>query len=66
MFSKRHYELLAKFFNREVALAAMAPDNPDENRLGTCQGLARLLASELERDNPRFDRAKFLAAVNKA
>ena len=52
MFSKRHYEYLAAWLDT----AAMAVS--DRDRL-----VAHSLADRLERDNPRFDRHRFLKAA---
>ena len=56
MFSKRHYEFLARFIAREMSVS-------DVERMAVIAGLARLLASELQRDNGKFDRARFLEAA---
>ena len=57
MFAKRHYEFLARFLGREIEVSF------EKERKLIIAGLARLLASELERDNPRFNRDKFLSAA---
>ena len=57
MFQKRHYEFLARFLGREIEVSF------EKERKLIIAGLARLLASELERDNPRFNRDKFLSAA---
>lgn len=59
MFTQRHYEFLARLLKQEIEVA----EAQTEEREKTLQGFARILASELERDNPRFDRAKFLKAA---
>ena len=50
MFSKRHYEFLAAWLDN----AAMAVGDLDRRLV------AHSLADRLERDNPRFDRHRFL------
>ena len=57
MFSKRHYEWLARFWNSEqIALGA------DLDGLDDWTGVVLSMADKLELDNPRFNRAKFLKA----
>jgi hypothetical protein len=53
MFSKRHYEYLADWL-RDASMAVADIDR----RL-----VASSLADRLSRDNPRFDRKRFLAAA---
>jgi hypothetical protein len=54
MFSKRHYEFLAEWLRN----ASMAVGDMDRHLV------AHSLADRLERDNPRFDRKRFLRAAN--
>ena len=53
MFSKRHYEFLAAWLDN----AAMAVGDLDRRLV------AHSLADRLERDNPRFDRHRFLTVA---
>ena len=53
MFSKRHYEFLAAWLDN----AAMAVGDLDRRLV------AHSLADRLERDNPRFNRHRFLKAA---
>lgn len=57
MFTKRHYEFFAQFFAREIEVSQ------DGARADIIRGIARLLASEFERDNSKFSRDKFLARI---
>lgn len=66
MFAKRHYEFLARFFAYELSVAKESQNARDYERRVTIEGLTRLLASELGRDNPRFNREKFLQAASVA
>jgi hypothetical protein len=61
MFSKRHYEFLARFLGRELAMS----EGWQVERKETIEGLCRLLARELERDNPRFKAEQFLSAISR-
>ena len=63
-FSQKHYEFLARFLGREVDLSSQDHTASGAVRETVIVGLARLLATELANDNPKFDRARFLAAVN--
>jgi hypothetical protein len=56
MFSKRHYVFLADW----LASATICTTNPMARGL-----VASGLADRLERDNPRFDRARFLKAAGR-
>ena len=56
MFQQRHYEFLARFLARELAVS-------EGERADNVAGLTRLLARELERDNPRFKLDRFLKAA---
>jgi hypothetical protein len=56
MFAKRHYEFIAKTF-REYPFAVSQLD---------LNLVASGLADRFERDNPRFDRQRFLAACKRA
>jgi hypothetical protein len=58
-FQKRHYEFLARFLGRELAVS----EGWQVERTETIKGLARLLARELERDNPRFKPETFFKAI---
>ena len=53
MFSKRHYDFLAAWLDN----VAMAVGDLDRRLV------AHSLADRLERDNPRFDRHRFLKAA---
>lgn len=53
MFQQRHYEFLAAW----IANATLCTTDPMARNL-----VASSLADRLERDNPRFKRAKFLTA----
>jgi hypothetical protein len=55
-FEKRHYEFLANLFNYELEVRS------DETEKNVIKGMARLLASRLSADNPKFDRTRFLKA----
>ena len=57
MFSRKHYEYLAAW----LANATICTTDPMARNL-----FASSLADRLEMDNPRFDRARFLAAVGTA
>jgi hypothetical protein len=62
-FTQRHYEFLAKFFARELFISEENTTQNGAVREMTIAGLARLLATELERDNAKFSRKRFLDAV---
>jgi hypothetical protein len=57
MFSKRHYDFLARFFrdSRDDAGA-------DIDMIADIAAMATDLSTRLERDNSRFDRERFLKA----
>jgi hypothetical protein len=56
--SRKDFELIARVFNREMGLSG----GDERGRKYLVGGLARLLATELEGTNPRFDRERFLKA----
>jgi len=60
--TKKDYVLIARVFAREVSLAG----GDERGRRYILGGIARLLATELEQGNPRFDRQRFLAACGVA
>ena len=57
MFSKQHYELLARSFRQELDRGSV-----DETGRGWLELMARNLAVDLQNDNHRFNTARFLAA----
>ena len=63
MFRKQHYEFLARFLAHELEVESTQLGSQQQSRRKTLEGVARLLASELQRDNPKFDRNKFLKAL---
>lgn len=54
MFTTRHYIFLARFFKNELATAQY----PEDFR--AIERVIKAVAYELEKDNPRFDKALFL------
>lgn len=56
MFSKRHYEYLARALRRAAAQAQSA------EKRAVIRYTAFYLADELSKDNPAFSRVKFLIA----
>ena len=57
MFSKQHYELLARSFRQELDRGSV-----DETGRGWLELMARNLAVDLQNDNHRFSTSRFLAA----
>lgn len=53
IFTKRHYEFIAKEFRTTVGPGVSA---------GTFMFTISRISDALERDNPKFDRAKFISA----
>lgn len=64
MFSQRHYVFLAAFIAYERSVSTGVSWDKDSERTKTIDGLARLLATRLEQDNPKFKRARFLDACD--
>jgi hypothetical protein len=64
MFSQRHYVFLANFIAYERAVSTGVSWDADTERTKTIDGLARLLASRLANDNPKFKRERFLKACD--
>ena len=68
MFSKQHYELLARSFRQELdrTWPGIDPSSPrvgiDETGRGWLELMARNLAVDLQNDNHRFSTSRFLAA----
>lgn len=56
-YAKRHYEDIAALMAREITYR---PERP--NRKTTLRGVVRELVDLFARDNPRFDRERFIAA----
>ena len=54
-FSREHFNLIAEIIK-------MSEEDGGNNE--TREGIARRFADRLERENPRFDRSKFLSACN--
>lgn len=63
-FQQRHYEFLASFLAYERSVSTGVSWDKDTERTKTIDGLARLLATRLEQDNPRFKRSHFLEACD--
>lgn len=61
-FNKRHYEFLAGFLAREIAISAEEPNGAV--RENVLYGITRLLATELAHDNPKFDRDRFMRKID--
>lgn len=71
-FTQKHYEKLASFFRYEleIALEVQGATKPlctaqsieASTRVNTIRGLIRLLANNLENDNPKFNRSRFFKA----
>ena len=57
MFSKQHYELLARSFRQELDRGSV-----DDTGRGWLEMMARILAVDLQSDNHRFSTSRFLAA----
>ena len=57
MFCKRHYEAVA-----EVMQEAWAKAEQDADRQAQCGLIERLLSEMFHRDNPQFNRTRFLHA----
>ena len=57
MFSKQHYELLARSFRQELDRGSV-----DETGRGWLELMARNLAVDLQNDSHRFSTSRFLAA----
>ena len=64
MFSRKHYEFLADFLKYEIEVAHSPAGYTEREQV--LRGVAHLLASRLERDNAKFDRAQFLRAAGAA
>lgn len=70
LFTQRHYEWLARFIKyelelaRQLSAAGVTADNRSDgnSRAHTIEGMARLLAQRLARDDDGFDRDRFLKA----
>ena len=58
-YHRRHYEQLAHI------VASMREDTPTIYSEAFCNELETKLAQKFQRDNPLFDRAKFLAACRR-
>ena len=58
--TRKDYELLARVVKRERD--SWNENNANPIAIDTCYRFGEGLAYELEKDNPRFDRAKFLKA----
>lgn len=59
-FQQRHYEFLARFLGRELAVS----EGWQVERKATIEGLVRLLARELQNDNPKFKPEVFFKAIS--
>jgi len=59
--TRKDYELIAETFRDMLAVAVLWDD--EAKGIGA---IARVLATRLEEDNPRFDRDKFLNACGVA
>jgi hypothetical protein len=57
--TKKDYELIASVFNKVIEYAKNDGSEVDVPLVKT---LARLMSAELNNENPRFDREKFLHA----
>lgn len=63
-FQQCHYEFLASFLAYERSVSTGENWDKDTERTKTIDGLARLLASRLANDNPKFKREWFLMACD--
>ena len=64
-FTRKHYEIIARNIKGSIADVAIAEEGSPERRVAKINAIemvARSLALEFERDNPRFDRTRFLVA----
>lgn len=71
MTSKRDYAHIAGVLRAEYDRLKKVRDNPPESKtdptivaLASVNAIAHALATQFERDNPRFDRRAFLEAVH--
>lgn len=60
MFTKQHYEAIAKIIKQEIEWSESY--QTEGVRTNTCKHIALDLAQYFESDNPRFDRKRFLEA----
>lgn len=60
MFIRQHYEAIAEIIKSRIEYVSVFTDHTMAK--GTCNGIATELADYFAKDNPRFDRDKFLEA----
>lgn len=61
MFTEKHYKAIADIIAAESTRFDITEEDDTEGKL-TCMVLAGKLAEYFGKDNPRFDRGKFLSA----